>query len=105
MEHDRFVKVLPCREGEPVCIDDSADPEDPFFFMYSTVFKRLKLHLPFTGFERALLTKVNVAPAPLHPNSWAFVRAFSILCNNFGHTPSVDVFINFFEAKILRKKL
>jgi len=62
-EHDRFVKVLPCKEGEPVCIDESANPEDPFFFMYSTVFKRLKLRLPLIGFERALLTKVNVAPS------------------------------------------
>jgi len=62
-EHDRFVKVLLCREGEPVCIDESANPEDPFFFMYSMVFKRLKLRLPLTGFERALLTEVNVAPA------------------------------------------
>jgi len=25
--------------------------------------------------------------------------AFSILCNYFGHAPSVDVFLHFFEAK------
>ena len=53
-EHDRFVKVLPCREGEPVWISESSDPEDPFFFMYSIIFKRLKLRLPLTAFERAL---------------------------------------------------
>jgi len=104
-EHDKFVKVLPYREGEPVCIDESADPEDPFFFMYSTVFKRLKLRLPLIGFKRVLLTEVNVAPAQLHPTSWTFVKAFSILCNNFGHTPSVDVFLYFFEAKSPGKKL
>ena len=66
-EHDRFVKALPYRKGEPVCIGESADSEDPFFYVYSTVFKRLKLRLPFTRFEHALLTKVNVAPAQLHP--------------------------------------
>jgi len=104
-EHDRFVKVLPCREGVPVCADDRADPKEHFFFAYSTIFKRLKLRLPFTGFERALLTEVNVALAQLHPNNWAFVRAFSILCIHFGHTPSVDVFLYFFEAKNLGKKL
>jgi len=99
------VKVLPCREGEPVCIDDFTNSEDPFFFMYFTVFKRLKLRLPLTRFERALLTEVNVAPAQLHPNNWAFVKAFSILCNHFGHTSSVDVFMYFFEAKSPGKKL
>jgi len=33
------------------------------------------------------------------------VRAFAILYNHFGHTPSVDVFLNFFEAKGPGKKL
>jgi len=61
--------------------------------------------LPLTGFEWALLTETNVAPAQLHPNSWAFVRAFGILCNHFEHTPSVDVFLYFFEAKSPGKKL
>jgi len=56
-------------------------------------------------FKRELLTKVNVAPAHLHPNRWAFVRAFSILYNHFSHSPSVDVFLHFFEAKNLGKNL
>jgi len=73
--------------------------------MYTTVFKRLKLRLPFTGFERTLLTEVNVAPTQLHPNSWAFVRPFAILYNYLGHPPSVDVFLYFFEAKNSGKKL
>ena len=88
-----------------MCVDYHADPEEPFFFAYSTIFKRLKLCLPFTGFEGAFLTEVNVAPAQLHSNRWAFVRAFSILCSHFGHTPSVDVFLYFFEAKNPGKKL
>jgi len=51
------------------------------------------------------LTEINVALAQLHPNSWAFVKAFAILCNHLGHTPSVDVFLHFFEAKSPGKKL
>jgi len=69
-EHDKFVRVVPCRVGEPVCCDESSDPKGPFYFIYSTVFKKLSLRLPFTGFERALLTEINVAPAQLHSNSW-----------------------------------
>jgi len=49
--------------------------------------------------------KINVAPAQLHPNNWAFIKAFSILCNFFGHAPSVDVILHFFEAKSLGKNL
>ena len=63
------------------------------------------MRLPFTPFERALLTKVNVPPVELHPNSWVFVRAFTILCHCLGHTPSVDVFLYFFEAKSPGQKL
>jgi len=34
----------------------------------------VKLRLPFTRFERELLTELNIAAAQLHPNSWAFVQ-------------------------------
>ena len=88
-----------------MCADDQANDGEPFFVLYSTVFKRIKLRLPLTGFERALLTEINVATAQLHPNSWAFMRAFTILCNHFGHPPSVDVFPHFFEYKSPGKNL
>ena len=105
-EHDRFVRVVPCRVGELVCCDESSDSAGgPFCFIYSTIFKKLLLRLPFANFERALLREINVAPAQLHPNSWAFARAFSILCHHFGHLPSVDVFLYFFEAKSPGQKL
>jgi len=97
--------MVACREGEPVCSDEASDPEGPFCFIYSTLFRRLGFRLPFTPFERTLLTELNVAPAQLHPNSWAFVRAFAILCCSLGLTPSVNVFLYFFEVKDPGKKL
>jgi len=63
------------------------------------------MRLPFSGFERELLTEINVAPAQLHPNSWAFFKAFGILCGYFGQPPSVDVFLHFFEVKKQGKSL
>jgi len=33
------------------------------------------------------------------------MRAFAIFCNHFGHPPSVDVFLHFFEAKSPGKNL
>jgi len=102
-ECDAYISVHPSIEGEPVCIDNRANDGEPFFFFYQTVFKCIRQCLPFNSFERELLTEINVAPAQLHPNSWAFIRAFSILHNYFGHAPSVDVFLHFFEAKTLGK--
>ena len=104
-ELDVYLKVLPCRKGVPTCADDRADPDEPFFFMYTTIFKRLRLRLPFSRFERALLIEVNVVPTQMQPNSWAFVRAFAILCDYLSHPPSMDVFLYFFKAKKSRKKL
>jgi len=62
----------------PICVDDRATNGVPFTFIYSAIFKRLRLRLPFTFFEKDLLTELNVAPCQLHPNAWAFIRAFEI---------------------------
>jgi len=80
-------------------VDDRSNGEVPFFFFYQTVFKRIGMRFPFSGFERELLTEINVASAQLHPNSWAFVKAFKILFGYFGQPPSVDIFLHFFEVK------
>ena len=85
--HDAYISVQPCTPGELVCVDDRSNNGVPFFFFYQMVFKRIGMRLPFYGFERELLTEINVAPAQLHPNSWAFVKAFGILCGYFGQPP------------------
>ena len=91
--------VLPCHLDEPICADDKASNGESFCFLYATFFKKVKLRLPFTRFERELLTELDIAPAQLHPNSWAFVRAFQIVCAHLGLPASVDVFLFLFEAK------
>ena len=58
--------------------------DGPFCFVYTTLFKKVKLKFPFTRFERELLTELNIAAAQLHPNSWAFVRAFQVMCDHLG---------------------
>jgi len=104
-EHDRALKLVPCREDEPVCCDESSDPDGPFCYFYAIFFKKVLLRLPLFNFEKELLTKVNVAIAQLHPNSWAFIRGFSILCAQFRLLLTVEVFLYFFEAKRLGRQL
>jgi len=67
--HDAHISVRPGTPGEPVCVDDRPRGRAPFFFMYQTVFKCVGVRLPFTPFERELLTEINTASAQLHPNS------------------------------------
>ena len=43
-----------------------ANEGEPFFFFYRTVFNRITQRLPFSSFEKELLTEINVATAQLH---------------------------------------
>jgi len=65
--HDIYIDVGPCTPGEPVCANERSNNGEAFFFLSQTVFKRIGLCLPFSGFERELLTEINVALAQLHP--------------------------------------
>jgi len=49
---DDKLKIVPCREDEPICCDESSDPESPFCFFYAIVLKKVLLRLPFTIFEK-----------------------------------------------------
>jgi len=69
------------------------------------VSKSIGVRLPFSRFERELLTEINTAPTQLYPNSWAFVKAFDILFGFLGCAPSVDIFLHFFEVKRQRNNL
>ena len=73
--HDSHISICHGTPGEPVCMDDRSNGGKPFFF-YQAVFKRVGMCLHFTTLERELLTEINIAPVQLHPNGWAFVRAF-----------------------------
>ncbi|RDX75136.1 hypothetical protein CR513_45023, partial [Mucuna pruriens] len=89
------VEVLPCRLDEIIC-KWVVETKEPFFYLYETLFSKLGIQLPFTDFEQAALQALNVAPTQLHPNSWAFLRAFELLCEDMGWEPSLNVFFWFF---------
>ncbi|KAL5180450.1 hypothetical protein HKD37_01G001587 [Glycine soja] len=58
--------------------------------MYMCMFKVLSQVLSWITFQHALLEHLNMAPSQLHPNSWAMVKAFEILCPFFNIRPSVS---------------
>jgi hypothetical protein len=50
-----------------------------------------------------VLKFLNVAPSHIHPNSWAFIRGFEILCKSLTLEPSVGVFYHFYGTKDVNK--
>jgi len=76
-----------------------------FAIFIPLLLRKFSFAYPLYNFEKELLTEINIAPAQLHPNSWAFVQGFSILCTHFGLLPFVEVFLYFFEAKCLGRQL
>ena len=83
----------------------SAGDEKPIQFFYETIFAKLRLRFPLTAFKKWVLRKLNVALAQLHPNSWAFVKAFQTLFKALGLMPTLGKFFNFFEFTNTKKTI
>jgi len=53
-----------------------------FFYMYMCHFSQLYVRLPLDDFTMGVFHTLNVAPTQLHPNSWAYLQAFRVLCQS-----------------------
>lgn len=94
VEKENHINIVPSDKGELVCQAQPTDNRPPFTFVYETVGSRLGVRLPFSKFQCDVLKALNVAPSQLHPNSWAIIRAFTILCEGLDVEPSVGRFMN-----------
>ncbi|KOM43594.1 hypothetical protein LR48_Vigan05g119900 [Vigna angularis] len=98
VEDSRLVRAGVSLRNERVYYGKRSSPDD-FFYMYANVFTQLFVRVPFTEFQMAVLREANVAPAQLHPNSWAAVQAFLAMCLAVGVTPTIPVFFHYFEVR------
>jgi len=62
-EHGKFVKVVPCWVGEPVCCDESSDSEGSFGFIYSTIFKNFSFAYPSSVLRKPISLRL-MSPLP-----------------------------------------
>lgn len=86
-----------CHPLEPICRQKS-DPEGrDFFFIYKLVLHKFNIKFPLSSFICMVLSYLRAAPSQLHPNGWAFMRAFEILCGYHGITPTCSMFFYFFQ--------
>ena len=72
---------------------------EKFFFMYMCHFSQLHVRLSLDDFTMGVLRALNVAPTQLHPNSWAYMQAFHILCQSLYFQPSPYAFLYFYDTR------
>jgi len=94
-----YAVAKPCRARERVYMKPRADSYD-FSYVYEFMFKEYSMTFPLTDFEAKMLSLMNIAPSQLHPNSWAFLRCFELVCGHLGFEPSFSVFTYFYQMKI-----
>jgi len=70
------------------------------FYMYMCHFSQLHIRLPFDEFTMGVLQLLNVAPTQLHPNSWAYLQAFWLLCMALYLQLSPRAFLYFFVTRL-----
>ncbi|KOM39772.1 hypothetical protein LR48_Vigan03g315400 [Vigna angularis] len=97
-------KLAVCQMTERVCHGRENYPPD-FFYAYATMFKDLKVLLPFSDFQISVLRELSVAPTQLHPNGWAFMQAFSTVCTGLALYPTHGAFLYFFHVQPHLSKL
>ena len=70
-----------------------------FFYFYACFFRDLYIRLPLNDFQMGVLNFLNIAPTQLHPNGWAPMQAFSILCKLLSLSPSPKSFLYYYSSR------
>jgi len=73
--------------------------ENHVFPMYEVVFKDMGFQLPFSDFQREVLCWTKLKPSQVHPISYAFMRAFELVCQHLGVPPFKNVFFTMFTVQ------
>ncbi|KEH20378.1 putative transposase (putative), gypsy type [Medicago truncatula] len=73
--------------------------ENYVFPMYEVVFKDMGFRLPFSEVQREMLRWTKLSPSQIHPNSYAFMRVFELLCEYLRLPASKYVFFSFFTLQ------
>ncbi|MED6170573.1 hypothetical protein PIB30_032252 [Stylosanthes scabra] len=69
-----------------------------FLWVYQELFTRLRMRLPFSDFQRDVMTRCRVAVSQLHLNGWGFILAFEKVCLHFGFRPTIRLFFYIYDV-------
>jgi len=89
------VVARPWRVHERVYVKPKPDSYD-FTYVYKFLFKEYHISFPLSDFMAGMLNLMNISPSQLHPNSWAFLKCFKLLCHHLGFEPTTDIFTYFY---------
>ncbi|MED6145083.1 hypothetical protein PIB30_021737 [Stylosanthes scabra] len=73
---------------------EDAGPSDRKFFTH------LRVRLPFSDFQRDVITCCRVAVSQLHLNGWGFILAFEKVCLHYGFRPTIRLFFYIYDVLI-----
>ncbi|MED6213061.1 hypothetical protein PIB30_089649 [Stylosanthes scabra] len=65
-----------------------AEDRTHFLWVYTELFSRLFVQLPFIDFQKEVMTRCRVAASQLHLDGWGFLCTFKRVCLHFGFQPS-----------------
>ncbi|MED6122143.1 hypothetical protein PIB30_037024 [Stylosanthes scabra] len=69
-----------------------------FLWVYQELFTRLRMRLPFSDFQRDVITRCRVAVSQLHLNGWGFILAFEKVCLHYGFRPTIRLFFYIYDV-------
>ncbi|MED6165211.1 hypothetical protein PIB30_097425 [Stylosanthes scabra] len=108
----REIRLMADQAAEGGFVLEAAGPSDRlpfraqedrnyFLWVYTELFTRLGVRLPFLEFQREVLTRCQVAASQLHLNGWGFLRTFERVCLHFGFWLSWRVFLYTYQLHAL----
>ncbi|MED6156151.1 hypothetical protein PIB30_011881 [Stylosanthes scabra] len=71
-----------------------------FLWVYQELFNRLRVRLPFSDFQRDVITRCRIAVSQLHLNGWGFILAFEKVCLHYGFRPTIRLFFYIYDILI-----
>ncbi|MED6118461.1 hypothetical protein PIB30_002711 [Stylosanthes scabra] len=76
----------------------AGDNSPHFLWVYQELFTHLRMRLPFSNFQRDVMTRCRVAVSQLHLNGWGFILPFEKVCLHYGFSPTIRLFFYIYDV-------
>jgi len=93
-----FIELSGCNPFERVYMSPSVNVDD-YTYVYDYMARDFAIQFPLSSFECHILNEIQTTPSQLHPNTWALLKVFQILCKYLSIQPTVNKFMFFYQMK------